>query len=271
MLYFALRGRYVGALMVALLAYAGCEGTSPLVPPTAAPVDKPVSDDALRRSAAAAPVRGDVIGKFKFTMYYVAVEGRAKKKRKEPLLASVSGLPDGLSGEPDKVTIYHKKGCTPLADVDADFARNLDLQGTGKLADGRVVNTSGVCSCPNSPCYFEINAAWAVGARGRITPFRSVAVDTRIVPLNSVLYIPELDGVRMPGKAPWGGFVHDGCVIANDRGGGIRGREIDLFVAKRPYVYSLLRRTRLKKVTVHDGRGWCEKKDGRVRKIPDAT
>lgn len=273
MLYFALRGRYVGALItLALLACAGCEGTSPLVPPTATPVDTTLNKDRASRDVAATPPRGAEIGKFRFTMYYVAVEGRPKKGRQESaMLASVSATPDILSGPPDKVTIYHKKDCAPIAEIDREFARTLDIQGTGKLADGRVVNTSGVCRCPNSPCFFEIKSAWAIGARGRLAPFRSVAIDTRIVPLGSLLYIPELDGVRMPGKAPWGGYIHDGCVLADDRGGGIRGRELDLFVAKKPYVNMLYRRTKLTKVTVYDGRGWCQKKDGRVRKVPGRT
>jgi 3D (Asp-Asp-Asp) domain-containing protein len=168
------------------------------------------------------------------------------------------------------VTLYDKR-CKAIAQVDPAFAKQLDLQGTGKLADGRVLNTSGLCSCPNSPCFMEIKATWAIGANERrLAPFRSVAIDTRLVELGSLLYIPELEGKRMPGKAPWGGYIHDGCVVADDRGGGIRGQELDLFVAKKGYADALWHRTRLKQVTVFDGTGRCERRDGRIRKVPGA-
>ena len=40
-------------------------------------------------------------------------------------------------------------------------------------------------------------AAWAMGAGGRLSPFRSVAIDTKVIPMGKVLYIPELDGMLM--------------------------------------------------------------------------
>ncbi len=263
-------------LLWGALAVTGCEGPSALAPDlsvesSAAPASAPVGE--LRSDL---PELGEPLGAFRFTMYYVAQESAYPK-------VPLSGVPDEPSGEPDEtillaeedapaspprsrpVTLYYKD-CAPLADVDPAFARQLDLQGTGKLRDGRVINTSGVCKCEHSPCYFEIKAAWAMGARGRLSPFRSVAIDTRIVPLGSMLYIPDLDGLRMPGKAPWGGYVHDGCVTADDRGGGIKGHELDFFVAKKTFSDSLDRRHRIKRITVFDGTGWCERKGGRVRK-----
>ena len=265
------------AMVVVAVALAACEGPSRIAPPmsTAPARAAEPRSPAPRKTpaAAAAPVRGESLGTFRFTMYHVTVEedrpGDSEAPSDEEMVLA-SGSPDTLSGAPDNVTIY-TKDCTPLAEVSRDFARKLDLQGTGKLRDGRVVNTSGICKCPNSPCFMEINAAWAIGAGGRLAPFRSVAIDTRVVPLGSLLYIPELAGKRMPGKAPWGGYVHDGCVIADDRGGGIRGKEIDFFVAKKSYSDAIYRRTRLKKVTVFDGTGWCERRTGgRVRKIAGA-
>jgi 3D (Asp-Asp-Asp) domain-containing protein len=265
-----------GAMAVMALALAACEGPSAIASGVNVAPDTEVAPvgtqpaGAERDTVSVAAKRGGPLGTFRFTMYYVAIEGQhrpgepAPAAAAEPMLASA--VPGNLSGPPDKVTLYEKQGCTPIAEIDRSFARELDLQGTGKLRDGRVLNTSGLCRCPNSPCFFEIEAAWAIGANGRLAPFRSVAIDTRLIELGSLLYIPELDGVRMPGKAPWGGYVHDGCVLADDRGGGIRGHELDLFVAKRGYVNALRRKTRLSKVTVFDGTGWCEKKNGRVRR-----
>ncbi|MCB9559143.1 MAG: hypothetical protein H6709_23505 [Kofleriaceae bacterium] len=229
-------------------------------------------------------------------MYYVAAERDYPPV--EPAAANdnaSSGAPDVSSGEPDSddgaddgvdaaddatagatpaatprrraVPLYHRKDCShPIAMVDPGFEAQLDIQGTGKLRDGRVINTSGSCRCPNSPCYFEIGKAWAMGPAGKLSPFRSVAVDTDVVPLGSLLYVPILDGMQMPGHAPWGGWVHDGCVVAEDRGGGIKGRDIDFFVAKKVYSNLLDHRHHLKRVQVFDGKGWCERKDGKVQR-----
>lgn len=264
------------AMVFMAVVLAGCEGLSPIAERvSAAPAEAADPADPARSEVtpvSGAPARGAELGKFRFTMYYVAVETE-KKRGEEPVsdeeTAFVSGAPDALSGRPDKVTLYDK-GCKPIAEVDPAFAKQLDIQGTGKLADGRVLNTSGLCKCPNSPCFMEIKATWAIGANGRLAPFRSVAIDTRLIELGSLLYIPELAGKRMPGKAPWGGYVHDGCVVADDRGGGIRGKELDLFVAKKGYSTALYHRTRLKQVTVFDGTGWCERRDGRIRKVAGA-
>jgi 3D (Asp-Asp-Asp) domain-containing protein len=267
------------------MVLAGCEGSSPLAPtlplPSALTETPPrIAVEPERPEPPDRPVAlGARIGSFRFTMYYVAVEPDGPRRRDEaPTLAAttaLSGAPDTLSGEPDKVTsssrqttLYLKKGCVPLAKVGRGFGKQLDIQGTGKLRDGRVVNTSGKCKCPHSPCYKEIKAAWAMGAGGRLTPFRSVAVDTKLIRLGRILYIPELDGMLMPGNAPWGGFVHDGCVIAADRGGGIAGRELDFFAAKKAFVTSLDGRHHLRRINVFDGRGWCEKKDGKVARSP---
>jgi 3D (Asp-Asp-Asp) domain-containing protein len=272
-MYIARWGRSARAIAFCVaLALPGCEGTTSLPVDLKAPapqVATTVSTSSPAPAGGREPVReyGLPLGVFQFTMYYVAAEEDHPPAVNDNRL---SGQPDNLSGEPDKadhrVTIYHRKGCAPLAELSPSFATQLDIQGTGKLRDGRVVNTSGNCPCPNSPCYFEIDQAWAMGPNGRLSPFRSVAVDTRVVPLGTILYVPDLDGVRVPGRAPWGGFVHDGCVVADDRGGGIRGRDLDFFVAKKTYSNILDARHRLKRVSVFEGKGWCEKRGGKVRR-----
>ncbi len=57
-----------------------------------------------------------------------------------------------------------------------------------------------------------------------VVPLRTVAIDPRVVPKRTVLYIAEMDGLRMSD-----GRVHDGLVYASDTGGGIKGSKIDLF------------------------------------------
>jgi len=198
-------------------------------------VEEPSSED-----TPAAPELGPMLGSFEITYYWMAREARDKG--------------------PATVQLYGRK-CKPLAVVSKSFAARLATEGTGMLRDGRVVNTSGTCPCESS-CFFVVprNNRWGVGVGKRpLSPFRSVAVDPRAIPIGSMLYIPELDGLTMPGRKPWGGFVHDGCVMADDRGGGVRGHQLDFFTGRRTHYNALYRRHRLKSVTVYDGTGRCEK------------
>lgn len=72
------------------------------------------------------------------------------------------------------------------------------------------------------------------GAGGfQVVPFRSVAVDTRLIPLGTVLYVPAARGVAV--TLPSGRrAVHDGYFFASDRGGGIRENHIDVFAGNWP-------------------------------------
>lgn len=71
------------------------------------------------------------------------------------------------------------------------------------------------------------------GARGvgfrdslgcRLMPMRTVAVDPKVFPRHSVLFIKETVGLKMPD-----GTAHDGYWFASDVGGAIKGQRIDLF------------------------------------------
>lgn len=252
------------------LVLAGCEGSSPLVASPESKLRERAAPDPGAEQSWPVPAASEPIGDFRFTMYFVAVEPKADpdevmQASAAPVLAQGASIPAMAAS--DTVALYDRKTCKAIARVDRDYAQILSIQGTGKLRDGRIVNSAGACRCPRSPCWAEVESAWGIGPVGRLTPFRSVAVDTKLIKLGTLLYVPELDGVRMPGKAPLGGFVHDGCVIADDRGGGIGGKEIDFFVGKKAYLQSLDVRHRLKRVTVYPGKGRCERKGGRVRKI----
>lgn len=71
------------------------------------------------------------------------------------------------------------------------------------------------------------------GARGvgrrdslgcRLAPMRTVAVDPKVIPRHSVLFIKETVGLKLPD-----GSIHDGYWYASDVGGAIKGARIDLF------------------------------------------
>jgi 3D (Asp-Asp-Asp) domain-containing protein len=181
---------------------------------------------------------GQSLGKFKLTYYWVAQEGNGRKN-----------------------TTIRDKRYKPIAKVTRKFARRLRLEGSGQLRDGRLVTTAGGCKC-GSACYWvakDKKYRFGAGVSHRpLSPFRSIAVDTKLVSIGQTLYVPELDGLTMPGPAPYGGFVHDGCLIADDRGGGVRGRKIDFFAARKSHYRSLFKRHGIKRITAFDGGNRCK-------------
>jgi 3D (Asp-Asp-Asp) domain-containing protein len=58
--------------------------------------------------------------------------------------------------------------------------------------------------------------------------YRTIAVDSTRIPMGTVLYVPDLVGRSFWMNGEF--YIHDGYVVASDRGGAIRGNHIDLFV-----------------------------------------
>ena len=70
------------------------------------------------------------------------------------------------------------------------------------------------------------------GAAGYIlVPYRTLAVDTAVIPHGSVVYIPAARGVTFEHEGT--AYTHDGYFFAADVGGAIRGHHIDTFTAGR--------------------------------------
>lgn len=109
------------------------------------------------------------------------------------------------------------------------YACSLKLEGSGLMRDDRIVNYTGTCKFGYGTCFEQLDVTDFPFGRGAglrpLIPFKSVAVDPRVVPLGEPLYIPEFDGMVLPD-----GSIHDGCVRADDTGGGIKGRKLDFFV-----------------------------------------
>ena len=109
------------------------------------------------------------------------------------------------------------------------FAWSLRLEGSGLMRDDRIVNTTGSCKFGYGTCFEQLSVDEYPFGRGagyrKLVPFKSVAVDPRVVPIGEPIYIPEFDGLVLPD-----GSIHDGCVRAEDTGGGIKGRKMDFFV-----------------------------------------
>lgn len=78
--------------------------------------------------------------------------------------------------------------------------------------------------------YTHAEGPWGDGVDGmRLVPFRSLAVDSRTIPYDSLIYIPAARGTTV--ALPSGeSAIHDGYFYAADRGGAIKGTHIDVFV-----------------------------------------
>jgi 3D (Asp-Asp-Asp) domain-containing protein len=266
----------------------GCE-------PTNEPVE--VAPPAVERIPASSVPRPDdtgprPLGKFTITFYYVIGEDEVTAKSRVAAndnraqrgadrgdgeeanrAGSVGDVEDdvelaAITSPP--VTLYAGGGgCEPIAEVTKDFATQLAIQGTGKLRDGRMLNIWGACNCKHTPCFKVTRAQWGMAGTGKpLQPFRTIAVDPRVVKLGSLLYVPLLEGRTMPGRSPWGGYVHDGCVVADDTGGHIAGNRIDLFVGRKGYFLGLSgsggSHAWARHVPVFDGSEICQRKGRQV-------
>lgn len=137
--------------------------------------------------------------------------------------------PHELDGQdPEGVVLYTRHGYF-FGSFPEKFTWSLRMEGSGVLADGRVVNYAGRCDYGYGTCYEWLDPKTHPYGRGAgqrpLVPFKSVAVDPRFIPIGEPLYIPEFDGILMPD-----GTIHDGCVRADDTGGGIKKKKMDFFV-----------------------------------------
>ncbi len=80
--------------------------------------------------------------------------------------------------------------------------------------------------------------AFGDGVRNyRLIPFRTIAVDSKVIPYGSVVYIAEARGVRIV-LSDGTEVVHDGYFFAGDTGGAIKTNHIDVFIGvakKNPF------------------------------------
>jgi 3D (Asp-Asp-Asp) domain-containing protein len=140
--------------------------------------------------------------------------------------------------EEEEVDVYTQDGFF-LGRYGEGFVRALRMEGSGLLADGRVINYDGKCDYGVGTCFETLDHDTHPFGRGAgrraLRPFKSVAVDPRLIPIGEPIYIPEFDGMVMPD-----GQIHDGCVRADDTGGGIKKRKMDFFVVSYPNFRYLL-------------------------------
>jgi 3D (Asp-Asp-Asp) domain-containing protein len=111
-----------------------------------------------------------------------------------------------------------------------------------KSGEVKIYNYAGTTEFHPIDCsaYFSFNVSktkfrLAKGAFGdgvgrfKLTPYRTIATDPMIIPVGSVLYIPEARGSLITlnnGEV----ITHDGYFFAGDAGGGVKSNHIDVFI-----------------------------------------
>jgi 3D (Asp-Asp-Asp) domain-containing protein len=162
------------------------------------------------------PVDGRLLGVFRNTYYDFPAE------------TEFSGSPTPLMN----------RACKPISQVPRSFYEAVCVQGSGTLVRGTTVSFAKrdcACAeiCPRTGqkiCFDELDPQkfpWGRGAQGSaITPLRTIAVDSDVIPLGTRVYIPEFDGIS---RSPGNPARHDGCFIAQDRGMKVVGQHVDVF------------------------------------------
>ncbi len=196
---------------------------------------------AVLASAISANAEYPVIGKFRNTYYYSVQE-------KEYVQYAIDTPVLNLVGD-------------VLVDVSLPFKKAMDIEGTGKLRDGKVLNYNGKKDGIIRYRYTKNPHGDGVGDCA-LVPFHTVAVDPKEIPLGSLVEIEETKNIvlyfedsklehdqaklaersnagnatRYPehdqaGNATrYNELQHDGLWRAEDVGGAIKKDRIDLFV-----------------------------------------
>ena len=205
----AVRAAFVASVVLSVFAFGLSHG--------ARAEFTPVSSDSVD------PV---LLGKFRNTNYYVVMEL------------------DYLH-HPLDTFVRDMRGQT-LAIVSTPFKQAMDIEGTGKLIAGDVLNYAGRV---NKEIRYKITKNEFGDGVGTcaLVPFHTIAVDPKTIPLGSVVQIAETVGMVLPD-----GSIHDGIWRAEDVGGAIKGDRIDLFIGARKDEKTLVRAgiTHLKPLTI---------------------
>lgn len=133
----------------------------------------------------------------------------------------------------DTVTLEDARGRV-IARTTSRFRRELIMEGSGRLCDGRTVEYDRKSHGKNR---FRIaRSKFGGGKLGcALVPYRTIAVDPHFIKLGSTVSIPQLKGAQLPD-----GTIHDGIFMADDRGH-FRGAHIDFFIGAgakgaRPFI-----------------------------------
>ncbi len=118
---------------------------------------------------------------------------------------------------------------------------------------GDLIMSLVTASTPGTPSFNLKATLYHASAKGvgaldslgcRVVAMRTAAVDPRLIPRRTVLFIEETVGMPMPG-----GERHNGYWYASDTGGAIKGERIDLYTGSGPASMRPMRRLSLARLS----------------------
>ena len=266
------------------LVLSGCQAGS--VDAAIAPAPTPREAAAAVKLVPTEPEGPKPIGSFNITFYYVIAEeevvakaaalkaakaakaandNHAEEADGSTELAAVAPRREGHAVQHDRWLRADRGGVSRVCRAAQPFRAPASSTMAGSSTSG------GTAAATTPRASRSPTTQWGTAGAGKpLQPFRTVAVDPRVIKLGTLLYVPLLEGRTMPGRAPWGGFVHDGCVVADDTGGGIDGNQLDLFVGRKAYFLGISgsggSHAWARHVPVFDGSKICERKGRRITK-----
>jgi 3D (Asp-Asp-Asp) domain-containing protein len=143
---------------------------------------------------------GKYMGKFKVTYYWAVEEAEYPPSKSNALYLADGSL---------------------LGRFSSAFVRAFRTESAARLKDGRCIS------------YLKRRGRAQVvdqflGYGGhKLEELKSIAVDPRIIPLGSVVYIPQAASVVVDGKP------QSGIFYAHDIGSAVKGKHIDIFVGRK--------------------------------------
>jgi 3D (Asp-Asp-Asp) domain-containing protein len=140
------------------------------------------------------------MGKFKTTFYWVVEESAYPKSRAVPLYDKQGRLVGRFSNR-----------------FVADFKR----EAAARLRDGRCI------SYMKRAGRVMVDTCFMGYGGHTLTEFKSIAVDPRVIPIGSRVYIPQAEKVVV------GGRPLNGIFYAHDIGSAVKGKHVDVFVGAR--------------------------------------
>jgi len=140
------------------------------------------------------------LGRFKVTYYWAVEEDEYPTSRSSPIYLAGGQL---------------------LGRFSAAFVKAFRVEAAACLRDGRRISYLKKANRARVVDQF-------LGYGGhRLVDLKSIAVDTRLIPLGSVVYIPQAENVSIDGQ------TLSGIFYAHDVGSAIKGKHVDIFVGRK--------------------------------------
>lgn len=161
-----------------------------------------------------------------YTPVYNSTESAVPLKKKDEKTIVYKGR---------KVGLPHRKWCMAAMEGSVSIrmhdgrTKTFNYSGVGSMQTDCTGYFRGKHRATGRVKFKEVESAWGLGVRNySLIPYRTVAVDPKVIPYGTVLFIEDAVGKEIT-LSDGTTFTHDGYFFAGDTGGAIKNRQIDVF------------------------------------------